>query len=142
MTGEKVRVDLSGVENLLGVCFTDRDLGRIALSPWSRGFSRLEFLGDAVLGLAVFSFAELVGLSRRVAINCVANRHLDEVFDELIGPYTSANTGDVIEALIGAIYLDIGFSEAADVAIRLCLPESGPVELSTSIQAISSMDAR
>ncbi len=142
MSSEKTYVDLPGVEDLLGVRFIDRDLGRIALSPWSFGFSRLEFLGDAMLGLAVFSAAELIGLPRKFTISRVANHHLDELFYELLAQHTSANTGDVIEALIGAIYLDSGFDKAAAVATRLCLPEFGAVEPSASKKAIASIDAR
>jgi dsRNA-specific ribonuclease len=33
---------------------------------------------------------------------------------------TSANTGDVLQALIGAAHLDGGFAATADVAVRLC----------------------
>ena len=142
MSGKITQVDLSGVENLLGVYFADRDLGRIALSPWAFGFSRLEFLGDAVLGLAVFSMGELAGLPRRISISRVANHHLDEVFDDLFAPHTSANTGDVIEALIGAIYLDIGFDGAATVAAQLCLPELDPLKPATSNEAIASVNTR
>jgi dsRNA-specific ribonuclease len=135
-------VDLPGVEDLLSVRFIDRDLGRIALSPWSFGFSRLEFLGDAMLGLAVFSAAELMGLPRKTATSRVANHHLDKLFYELLTLHTSANTGDVIEALIGAIYLDSGFDEAAAVATRLCLPESAPLLFTASSETISSIDTR
>ena len=142
MNREKTHVDLAGVENLLGVYFADRDLGRIALSPWAFGFSRLEFLGDAVLGLAVFSTGELARLPRDTAMSRVANHHLDEVFDELFAPYTSANTGDVIEALIGAIYLDAGFGGASDLAVQLCLPEFDAVTRATTNEAIASVNTR
>lgn len=124
------------------MCFIDRDLGRIALSPWSFGFSRLEFLGDAMLGLAVFSAAELMGLPRKTTTSRVANHHLDEIFFQQFATHTSANTGDVIEALIGAIYLDSGFDEAAALATRLCLPEFESLVPAASSETISSVNAR
>lgn len=141
MSGGESAVDLAGIETYLGVRFSEPDLGRLAASPWVSGFSRLEFLGDAILGLAVFSAAELIGLARTTAISRVSNDHLDDVFNERLASLTSANTGDVIEALIGAVHLDLGFGAAATVARRLCLPEAARGD-QPSREASATLSAR
>jgi dsRNA-specific ribonuclease len=116
-------VNLTAAERVLEYRFLDSKLGDVALSTWRQGFSRLEFLGDAILGLAVFSTAEVNHFPRKKAIARVANRHLDQVFTERLSEHTNSNSGDVIEALIGAVHLDSGFPDAAQIATTLCLPE-------------------
>lgn len=142
VSGEKVHIDLPGVEELLGIHFGDQRLGQVALSPWSMGFSRLEFLGDAVMGLAVISTAEMTGVARTTAISRVANRHLDEVFRTRFASHTPANTGDVIEALVGAVHLDRGYDSAASIALELCLPEAAARECSSATSDLSSVSER
>lgn len=114
------RIDLEGAESVLRHTFTNRDIGSIALQPWRRGFSRLEFLGDSVLGLAVFTLAECAGENRHLASETVSNKSLDRLFFGSFAEFTSANTGDVIEASIGAVHIDAGFDAAATVATRIC----------------------
>lgn len=116
-------VSLGPVEELITYEFLDANLGRTALATWRQGFSRLEFLGDSILGLAVFSTSEIHHIDRQQAIARVSNHHLDSVFNETFAGHTSSNSGDVIEALIGAVHLDGGYEEAARVATALCLPE-------------------
>ena len=116
-------VDLHAAEAILGHTFSTQLLGVTALSTWRAGFSRLEFLGDAILGLAVFSTAEFHHFGRQEAIARVSNDHLDMVFNQSFSKLTESNSGDVIEALIGAIHLDGGFAAAARIATNLCLPE-------------------
>ena len=116
-------VNLPAVETVLGHTFSNPQLGDTALSTWRRGFSRLEFLGDSILGLAVFSTAEVHRFSRQAAIARVSNNHLDEVFRQTLSRHTSSNSGDVVEAIIGAVHLDGGYVAAARVATALCLPE-------------------
>lgn len=145
----KTIVNLVEVEKLLNYSFRDRNLGTIALSTWRPGFSRLEFLGDSILGLAVFSTAEVNHFPRDRASARVANRHLDRVFNNLLSRHTSSNSGDVVEALVGAIYLDAGYTEAAKVATTLCLPEHDlsvppiePVEVGIgNVQSLSFVGA-
>lgn len=115
---EWTRLDLA--EEILGYRFRDTELGTVALSTWRSGFSRLEFLGDAVLGLAVGSEATLRGHGAREAVEAVTNRILDARFRANLAICTSANSGDVIEALVGAIHLDGGFELAASVSLMWC----------------------
>lgn len=106
---------------------TDRDLVRIAIDPSIRGFSRLEFLGDAILGLAVFAAGEVAGFSRPELQRAVSNAELRQIIEGELSETTSAPTGDVVETLIGAIHLSVGFNAAARWAVHTCLPAADPV---------------
>lgn len=48
----------TGAEAKLGYRFANRSRSDLALNPSWRGFSRLEFLGDAALGIVIFTMAE------------------------------------------------------------------------------------
>ncbi len=113
---------------------------------------RLEFLGDAVLGLVI---AEAVYLARpdahegdlsRLRASLVRKQTLAEIARELgIGPYIQLGPGemktgghrresilaDATEALIGAVYLDAGFGASRDMVLRL---------YSTRLRALPSAD--
>lgn len=116
-----LRVDVPAAEALCGWSFGDELLAVVALHPHLVGFSRLEFLGDAVLNLSVYSAAVLTGVGRDVAVRAVANAALDV----RIGASAIAGerrSGDVLEALIGAVHLDGGFAAAWQAALRLAGP--------------------
>ncbi|TFY96499.1 ribonuclease III [Ramlibacter rhizophilus] len=132
---------LSALQQRLQHRFTDPRLLARALTH--RSFSadhneRLEYLGDAVLGLAVSRLvyerlAELPeGDLSRVRANLVRQESLHQIALELRLPEVvrlgegEARSGgskrpsilaDVLEALIGAVYLDAGF-EAAEALVR------------------------
>jgi ribonuclease-3 len=123
--------------------------------PELRDNERLEFLGDAVLGLAVshllmnvFSDAREGNLSKLRA-SVVNERMLSEVARELeLGAYLVLGKGeelsggrekssilaDTFEALLGAVYQDGGFEPAKEIVGRLLLADiervagAGPVE--------------
>jgi ribonuclease III len=133
----------------LGLKFDDLGLVAQAMShrswcaenPGHESYERLEFLGDAVLGWVTadaafrrfqeMSEGQLTGI-RKGVVNTVA---LAELAVELgIGPYIKLGKGeaaaggsskpsilaDAMEALIGAIYLDLGSAVAYDfVASRI-----------------------
>lgn len=111
--------DLRGAEARLGYTFTDESLGLIALNPSKKGFSRLEFLGDAVLAVVVFTLTESVSHPRSDARKLVSNDRLREIYMDSFAAHSPGNTGDVMEALVGAVYLDGGFQNAADVITRV-----------------------
>lgn len=119
------RIDLDGAAAVLDYEFTDRELGSIALQPSRLGFSRLEFVGDAILGLVVFTLAECADAPRPLASELVSNDMLDELFLSTFAEFSRANTGDVIEALIGAVYLDGGFDRAANAVTTAVVPRFG-----------------
>ena len=130
----------------------DLDLFDLALTHSSRSaanYERLEFLGDRVLGLAVAAWLyelfpeEPEGrLSQRLNV-LVSRTSCAEVGRDIAlpaqlrlgkqarddGAFDSDNVlGDVVEALIGAIYLDAGFEAAEHVVQRLWAARVGELE--------------
>lgn len=113
-----LRAPVSVAESLCGVTFDDALLAVVALHPHLPGFSRLEFLGDAVLNLSVFTAGGVSDVERASAIAAVANDHLDACMQA--GPLASERrSGDVLEALIGAVHLEHGFAAAWVASLRL-----------------------
>ena len=130
----------------------DAELFELALTHASIGegnYERLEFLGDRVLGLAIAHWLyelfpeEPEGkLSRRLNALvarpvCAAVARDIGVADQMRlgkqaredGASDSDNVlGDVVEALIGAIYLEAGFAKAAAVVQRLWVSHLGEQE--------------
>jgi ribonuclease-3 len=149
---------LAALEAKLGHAFRDRDLLRNALLHRShihvtgqdreQSNERLEFLGDAVLGLVVndhlyASFPEssegdltkmkslLVCGARlsEVATACDLGIHIRMSRSEAAtgGRRRSSILADTTEALIGAVYLDAGLAAARGVVERLVLRGAGRV---------------
>ena len=108
--------------------------------PGEQSNERLEFLGDAVLGLVVTAhvfrtYPDLPeGQLAQVRASVVNSATLAEAAEELgIGPYLllgrgeNASSGrekptilaDALEAVIGAVYLDGGWDAAAELVMRL-----------------------
>ncbi len=131
------------LEQRIGHVFTDQSLLDGALTHRSargRHNERLEFLGDAVLGLVV---AEALyrgnpelqeGDLSRMRAALVRAETLAEVASELglgelviLGPGEMKSgghrrgsiLGDAVEAIVGAVYLDGGFAAARDVVLRM-----------------------
>ncbi len=142
-----MRAETGELEAILGHAFTDRNLLRQAVTHRSaacavdsRGYQRLEFLGDHVLGaiIAAMVFRDHMKategeLSRRYA-KLVANQTLGDIALELgidrfvvVGAHeqkggmrrNASILADVIEALIGALYLDAGYP-AAESFVHRC----------------------
>ena len=86
----------------------------------SRAFGPLEHLGDCIVDLAIGIAAHRSGESAQYANDLTSNESLDEVFRSELRGRVRARSGDVVEALIGAVHLDGGFDDAARVALRLC----------------------
>ena len=119
------RSNLPKVEQLLDYPFVDKSLGTAALRTDRRGFSRLEFLGDAIMGLSVYTVAMCRGLPKRHTDRLLSNKYLAEIYRSRFAGCASNETGDVVEALVAAIYLDGGFLRAASVTASLLLGEHG-----------------
>jgi len=120
----------------------------------------LEFLGDAVLGLATSEtlfqrFPEFQeGQLSKLRAHLVGQRHLLRVAEQLqIGNYIRLGRGeeksggrnkasllvDSLEAILAAIYLDAGWAVARDFIVRVIVePELGHMKLETT--AIPVMD--
>ncbi len=170
--------DLREIDRALGVRFRDRSLCRVALTHRSYAFEqgldvnneRLEFLGDAVLGLVVTDMAyrefpemsegELAKL-RAAIVNMGA---LAEVARDLgLGRFVLLGKGeemsggrdkasilaDVLEALLGAIYLDRGLETARRLIERLFRPRmvayvrgEGERDYKTILQELAASELR
>lgn len=140
--------DPVGLERAIGYTFRNEQLLREALTHPSCGrpvnYERLEFLGDAVLELAVsdtlfksFPDAEEGWLTRRRA-SSVQTSALAAVAERLqLGQYLDVGRGEAdagrhkstilenaLEAVLGAVYLDSDFATALGVVQRVW--QNGP----------------
>ena len=124
------------LESTIGHSFSDKSLLQVALTHSSyhnehkecEHNERMEFLGDAVLSLIVREYLyttypqDREGLLSRYASTVVCESFLSEVAQKIqlqshisLGrgcECTNAILSDVVEALIGAIYLDGGYESA------------------------------
>jgi ribonuclease-3 len=136
-----------GIEAAIGHRFAHRDLLSAALThrsytsedPAAVHYERLEFLGDAVLQLAVTErlytdYPDMPeGQMAKLRAAVVNEDVLAEVAVRLgVGPHLRVGRGeevtggrektsilsDVVEALLGAIYLDAGYTTAAEISLR------------------------
>ena len=130
--------------NLYQIAFTHKSMlkGKKKDSKFNLSNERLEYLGDAVLELAVADYLfhtfplEQEGFLTEMRSRLVSRTSLNKLsqklgFDEFI-QYTHDESndtsyrsvgGNTFEALMGAIYLDRGFSVAKDVIINRIIRE-------------------
>ena len=164
------------IERALGVRFKDIGLRRMALTHRSYAFEqdstetneRLEFLGDAVLGLVVTDLAyarfpdlpegELAKL-RAATVNMLTladiARELGLGQEILLGRGEELSGGrdktsilaDAMEAVLGAVYLDRGLGAARDLIERLFWPRmaayargEGDRDYKTGLQELAAQD--
>lgn len=133
----------SELEAILGYDFSDSELLAVALTHRSaagRNYERLEFLGDAVLGFAIAAALfkarpqAAEGDLSRLRASLVRKNSLAEIAQSLdLGRHLHLGAGerrsggsrrtsilaDTLEAVLGAIYLDGGFSAAEQVVLKL-----------------------
>ncbi len=152
--------DYSTLEAMLGYTFRDRSLLEQALrhaswcnehpAPHVEDNERLEFLGDAVLDLAVghklmTRYPQLhEGELSVTRAQVVSEAGLSEVADQLgLGEWLVLGKGeeksggrskpsilaDAFEAILAAVYLDGGFGAAWDMVDRLLAQRIATVEL-------------
>jgi ribonuclease III len=166
------------LERSLGLAFRDAELRSLALTHRSFAFEhelafnneRLEFLGDAVLGLVVTDMAyrtfpdlaegELAKL-RASIVNMSSLAHVarglglgDAVRvgkgEEMSGGRDKASIlADALEAMLGAVYLDQGLGVATELIERLFRPRmtayargEGERDYKTILQELASQDLR
>ena len=137
------------LEEKIGYKFKNINLLRVALTHSSYGNEhdcdyneRMEFLGDAVLELAMskhlydsIHFDEGVLTKTRAKAVCEAALdlyaskiglneflYLGKGEEQTGGRNRSAIIADALEALLGAVFLDGGFSEAQELVERLFIP--------------------
>lgn len=157
---------LMGLQERLGHSFQNPQLLQTALthSSWAHErrrnaehYERLEFLGDSVVGLAVSSVllsradAWSEGILARTRSRLISAPALAEAARHFeLGPLIRVGAGeersggrdrenilaDVLEAIVGAAFLDGGFEVAATVAGRLLAP------LLERLDSAEQLDAR
>jgi len=136
---------LKAAQRILGHKFKDLGLLRLALTHASAKAAglpsneRLEYLGDSVLGLIVSEYLYTVlpdaaeGDLTRTRSNVVSSRGLSRACREVgLHEYFTLGKGirgvktlpqsllaNVMEAVLGAVYLDAGLARARDTALRL-----------------------
>ena len=150
------------IEERLGYQFKDPSLLEVALShpslsseirPAPPDNQRLEFLGDAVLELAVTDYLYQLhpyfqeGVLTKLRASVVSKPALAttavrlEVGKELKmsngeegsgGRKRASNLADAMESLFGAVYLDAGFKEARDIILRILKPELDQLDPETA----------
>jgi len=169
------RNGLDALDRVLGARFEDAELRETALTHRSYAFEngltknneRLEFLGDAVLGIVVadMAFCEFPDMSpgelTKLRAAIVSEASLADVARDLgLGGFILLGKGeemsdgrkkdsilaDALEALLGAIYRDGGLETARELIERLfhprmiaCLNEPGP-DYKTMLQERASAD--
>lgn len=152
-------------EELLGHQFSDPELLAKALTHASvaphflESNERLEFLGDAVLGLVVceeiyhrhptFTEGELtriksVVVSRQTCARVAQNLGIDELLFlskgmDVDGELPSSLAACALESLIAAVYIDGGWDTARELVLRLMDPEIERVAQGTHERNYKSM---
>ena len=155
------------LEQRLGYCFKNTRLLETALTHPSFGgdhhvphYQRLEFLGDAVLELAVsrhlfFELPEVdEGKLTRIRAALVREETLCRAAEKIgLGEFIRLSVGeersggrkkpsilsDVMEAVLAAVYLDGGFNEAVNVISRILKDELKPEGLKDHLDAKSRL---
>ena len=106
--------------------FTHRSMNKLDEEGYAINYERLEFLGDAMLGLIIAAHLYKIvptgdeGYLTKMRSKIVSREHLNElgkslnlinhVESKVIASQFSENIhGNLFEALIGAIYLDLGY---------------------------------
>jgi ribonuclease-3 len=139
---------MRSVEEALGYTFTDRDLLRESLTHASgaptreESNERLEFLGDAVLGMVICEHLfrthpmALEGELTKIKSAVVSRRVCTKVARDLgVTPFLDLGKGmqngaeipaslsaALIESLIGAVYMDAGYDRARDFVLEHFAP--------------------
>ncbi len=178
MSEASVEQRLEALDRALGVSFRDPELREASVTHRSFAFEhdltitneRLEFLGDSVLGLVVTDLAyrmypgmpegDLAKL-RAAIVNMTAladvARDLDLGAIVLLGKGEEQSGGrdkasilaDALEAVFGAVYLDLGLGAARELIERLFEPRmeayvrgEGDRDYKTILQELASQELR
>jgi ribonuclease-3 len=154
---------MNDLQSRIGHTFTNPDLLRQALTHRSLGSmhnQRLEFLGDAVLGMLIAEMLynafpneaegdlsrrlvslvngeQLADIARELELGALLNLSMSE--EEQGGRANPSNLEDAVEALLGAVYLDGGVEAARGLiqrywSARAVAMASPPKDAKTSLQ--------
>jgi ribonuclease-3 len=178
VSGARVETTLQALDDALGVSFRDASMRAAALTHRSFAFEqglditneRLEFLGDSVLGLVVTDMSyraypdmpegQLAKL-RAAIVNMQALADVARALDVgdvvLLGKGEEQSGGrdkasilaDALEAIFGAVYLDLGLDAATELIERLFRPRmeayvrgEGDRDFKTILQELASQAMR
>ncbi|MBN2324115.1 MAG: ribonuclease III [Spirochaetes bacterium] len=163
------RKELYEFQRLLGIRFRNLKILNTALSHKSyvnesegelENYEKLEFLGDSFLGLVVSDYLYnqdiylKEGTLARIKSYVVSESTLYRIGMDINiqkylllgkgeeksgGRFRKALIGDCIEALIGAYYLDAGFSRARKLVVRLFAEEIETVEENRHVKDYKSI---
>lgn len=150
-------MNLKKLQDILGVKFNDETLLKEALTHPSYANEnncphnqRLEYLGDAVIELAMSTY--LYNRYRSFDEGDMTKRRAQSVCEEALviyaekfnlseflllghgeeikgGRHRASMIADAFEAILGAVYMDLGFKKALEVFERLVLPYIDEVEI-------------
>ena len=163
-------MNIHELEERLGHTFKDITLLETALTHPSYGsdhrvphYQRLEFLGDAVLELAVSRYLYFKlpktdeGKLTRIRADLVREETLSRVAAQIdLGSFLRLSVGedrsggrfkpsilcDVTESVLAAVYLDAGFEEAEKLISRLLLADLTPGKLQDSMDCKTRLQER
>lgn len=136
------KTNLHRTQSELGYTFKNPDQALIALDTSRMGFSRLEFLGDSILGLAIYTLGACKRIPLGDADHLVSNKNLKRVFHSTFAAHSPSNSGDVVEALIGAVFLDGGFEAAAATTMKILHPNKPHFDFTTTSHFITEITPR
>lgn len=137
---EKALGIVTNLPNLYEEAFTHRSLNKVDSNGNPVNYERLEFLGDAVLGLTIAAFlfeeapVEDEGYLTKMRAKIVSRKYLNKLGEDLglrkfLKSQMQENQisnniyGNLLEALIGAIYLDKGYEDCkAFIHQKVILP--------------------
>lgn len=178
MSPDRASEGPKALDRVLGVRFKDASVRQTALTHRSFAFEnelgtnneRLEFLGDAVLGIVVTDMAfrefpempegELAKLRAAIVnMGALADVARDLGLGRFIllgkgeemsgGRNKSSILADALEAMLGAVYLDRGLDAARKLIVRLFRPRmvayvrgEGERDYKTILQELASADLR
>ncbi len=147
----------SEISKIIGVNIRDVSLYREAFSlkssakkPSANNYERLEFLGDSILGSIISCHLYTAypeaneGFLTQMKSKIVNRKNLNKVGEDLkITKYvqnSSSNTtlsenlaGNLFESLIGAVYLDLGYSACENIVLQRLLTPSEIIKLENKI---------
>ncbi len=150
---------MSIILNKIKSNFKNKSLWNEALthkSASSRNYERLEYLGDSIIGFFIAeklfkSFSELnEGELQQIRSSLVSRSILNDLGQKIglskeiilgkgVSTENNSIVGDVLEALVGAIFIDRGFEQAKDFLEKVFLDELDSLDPSVSFKDAKSI---
>lgn len=126
-----------------------------ASSKKGENYERLEFLGDSILGSTISCYLFKTypdaneGYLTQMKSKIVNRKNLNKIGDnlKLVNLIQAGNTsvlsenisGNLFEALVGAIYLDLGYEACKDILLKKLVPPQELLKLENKIASYKSI---